>query len=118
VVWTNEGRWYCSSCKAKGDAADLLVDTGKAADRQEAERILTERFGPPHTLERPHPTDMGKAQRLIEAYGDRLRHCWPWNKWLVWDGIRWALDDSGTVFSYSKTIAKKLYAEAGEPGFC
>jgi hypothetical protein len=53
VAWPEEGRWWCSSCKASGDAADLLVDVGKAPDRQEAERILTERFGPPYTKERP-----------------------------------------------------------------
>jgi DNA polymerase-1 len=114
VVWTEDSRWWCSSCKAKGDAADFLVDVGRAAGRQEAEHILTERFGPPYTPERPHLTDLGNAQRFIEAYGDRLRHCWPRNKWLVWDGIRWALDDSGIVFSYAKSISKKLYSEAGE----
>src|SRR5919106_5126724 len=80
VVWAEEGRWYCSSCGAKGDAADLLVDVGKAADGQEAERILTERFGPPNTQERPHLTDVGNSQRLVELHQERVKYCAVWGK--------------------------------------
>jgi hypothetical protein len=48
VIW-EDNRWWCSSCFASGDAADFLVEAGKAADRAEAERILLERYGPPHS---------------------------------------------------------------------
>jgi hypothetical protein len=114
VVWPGEGRWWCSSCKAGGDAADVLVDRGTATDRNEAERILTERFGPPCMKERPHLTDVGNAQRLIEAYGDRIRYCFPWGKGLVWTGKRWEIDETGVVLSYAKTISKQLYTEASQ----
>jgi putative DNA primase/helicase len=114
VVWANKGRWYCSNCKAKGDAADLLVDTGKAADRQEAERMLTERFGPPNTKERPHLTDVGNSQRLVELHQERIRYCAVWGKWLIWNGKRWALDEPGLITSFVKDVPKTLYKEAAE----
>jgi putative DNA primase/helicase len=113
VIW-DDNIWWCSSCGARGDAADFLVEIGKAANRQEAERLLAERFGPPHTKERPHLTDTGNAQRLIEAYGDRLRYCFPWGKWLVWTRKHWEIDSKGIVISYAKTISKQLYTEASE----
>jgi hypothetical protein len=69
VAWPEEGRWWCSSCKASGDAADLLVDVGKAPDRQEAERILTERFGPPYTKERPPYRQRQRPTRYRVLWG-------------------------------------------------
>ena len=35
-------------------------------------------------------TDIGNAERLVDTFGDDLRFCHPFNKWLVWDGRRWA----------------------------
>ena len=47
VVWAMEGRWWCSSCDAGGDAVDWLVDCGRADNKGQAVQILIERFGPP-----------------------------------------------------------------------
>jgi putative DNA primase/helicase len=114
VVWPKAARWYCSSCKVSGDAADLLVDCGRAENRADAERILTERFGPPGTTEKPHLTDAGNAQRLVAAYGSHIRFCFPWGVWLIWDGKRWAVDHSGQIILFAKTVSQRLYAEASE----
>jgi putative DNA primase/helicase len=40
-----------------------------------------------HTLD-----DVGNAERLLARYGERLRYCEAWHKWLVYDGRRWAED--------------------------
>jgi len=42
-------------------------------------------------------TDLGNAERLIHQYGQDLRYCYPWGKWLVWTGRQWAADDQGEV---------------------
>ena len=52
VIFEVEGRWWCSSCKAKGDAVDWLVDVGQVGDvqfptRRDAIAYLTEKYGPP-----------------------------------------------------------------------
>jgi hypothetical protein len=53
VIWADNW-WWCSSCKASGDAADFVVEAGWAENRAEAERLLLERYGP------PHPTELGR----------------------------------------------------------
>jgi putative DNA primase/helicase len=42
-------------------------------------------------------TELGNAERLVTRYGTQLRYCHAWNKWLVWDGKRWKVDDKGAV---------------------
>jgi putative DNA primase/helicase len=37
-------------------------------------------------------TELGNAERLAYYHGQDLRYCPHWNKWLVWDGKRWAID--------------------------
>src|SRR5438094_223379 len=44
-----------------------------------------------------HLTDVGNGRRLVQRYGRDLRHCHLWGKWSVWDGRRWAVDESGRV---------------------
>jgi putative DNA primase/helicase len=40
-----------------------------------------------------HFSDYGNAQRVIALHGADLRYCHAFNKWLAWDGRRWAVDD-------------------------
>jgi putative DNA primase/helicase len=58
-------------------------------------------------------TELGHAHRLVHVYGDQLRYVTSWGKWLVWDGRRWALDGSGQVARWAKTIARRLTTDAG-----
>ena len=60
-------------------------------------------------------TDRGNAQRLVERHGRDLRYCHPWGKWLVWDGQRWKIDDTGEVMRRAKGTASAIYAEASIP---
>ncbi len=57
-------------------------------------------------------TDTGNAERLVHVYGDDLRFCHAWGKWLYWDGRRWKLDDSGRPMRLSKAIARRIRIEA------
>ncbi|MGD9890137.1 MAG: hypothetical protein AB7U18_02435, partial [Dehalococcoidia bacterium] len=58
------------------------------------------------------PTDLGNAQRLIHAHGHDLRYVYAWGKWLVWDGQRWARDESGEVERRAKAVIADLRAMA------
>ena len=57
-------------------------------------------------------TDLGNARRLVFRHGEDLRYCHTWGKWLVWDGIRWARDDTGAVMRRAKETVSSIYAEA------
>lgn len=42
--------------------------------------------------------DMGNARRLITASGNQIRYNYTDNIWLLWDGCKWAKDDTGGIF--------------------
>ena len=52
--------------------------------------------------------DLANARRFVTMFGDRLRYVVAWNKWLCWDGTRWAVDDTGEAIRYAKKIADML----------
>jgi putative DNA primase/helicase len=57
-------------------------------------------------------TELGYAKRLVKVYGERLRYVPAWNRWLVWDGQRWAHDSTGQAQRWMKAIARRLTADA------
>ncbi len=61
-------------------------------------------------------TDLGNAERLVARHGHDLRYCHRWNKWMVWDGRRWQIDDTGEVMRRAKDAAKGIYCEAADAG--
>lgn len=59
-------------------------------------------------------TDLGNAERLAARYGSDLRFVPRMGKWLVWDGARWAGDETGRVHQYAKETVRAIYDEAAE----
>src|SRR5215207_9406812 len=57
-------------------------------------------------------TDLGNAERFVADHGSKVRYCGPWGKWLVYDGKRWAQDDTGQVERLMKDTVRAIYAEA------
>jgi P4 family phage/plasmid primase-like protien len=56
--------------------------------------------------------DLGNASRLVARHGADLRYCYPWQKWIVWDGRRWRPDDTGEVERRAKETARSISGEA------
>jgi putative DNA primase/helicase len=57
-------------------------------------------------------TDYGNAERLVRDAGEDLRFCPPRKSWLVWNGGRWCLDESGEVMRRAKQTVRQIFAEA------
>jgi len=57
-------------------------------------------------------TDSGNAERIRKMYGEDIRYCTQMQKWLVWDGRRWAIDDKGRVTQMAKRMCRRLYEQA------
>jgi putative DNA primase/helicase len=57
-------------------------------------------------------TDLGNAERLVARFGRDLRYCHPWRRWLVWDGRRWRLDDTGAARRLAKAAVRAILNEA------
>ncbi len=56
-------------------------------------------------------TELGYARRLIAGYGNRLRYVVAWNRWLVWDGRRWATDSDGQAQRWMKLVARGVHSD-------
>jgi putative DNA primase/helicase len=59
-------------------------------------------------------TDIGNGQRLAARWGNDLRFCHAWGKWLIWDGQRWQKDDTGEIDRRAKETAQHIYQEAAD----
>jgi P4 family phage/plasmid primase-like protien len=61
-------------------------------------------------------TDAANARRFGAQFGDVIRWCDPWNKWLVWDDQRWKVDDHRSMDGLLKAYADGLWSvfEAGD----
>ncbi|MBA3485459.1 MAG: PriCT-2 domain-containing protein [Pirellulales bacterium] len=57
-------------------------------------------------------TDAANAMRFAAEHGEQLRYIYAWNKWPVWTGQRWQLDDNGEVMRRAKLTADAIYHEA------
>lgn len=120
---------------SKFEAYSLLNHNG---DRAEATRELSKKFGMqspkavgwrkrPATPEQEEEqneavsesgirplTQLGNSERLVDQFGDQLLYSFVWNSWLVWDGKRWKMDDSGQVTDWAKKVVRNIYHEAGD----
>jgi putative DNA primase/helicase len=59
-------------------------------------------------------TDYGNCERFAEQHGTDVRFCHLWDKWLVWDGRRWAIDEHGEVIRLAKRTVRNIYVEASK----
>ena len=56
-------------------------------------------------------TDAGNARRLIRDHGQDLKYCHPWGKWLIWEGRRWKIDDTGEAQRRAISVSDKLWVD-------
>ena len=56
-------------------------------------------------------TDLGNAERLVYHFGDRIRYCHAWKKWLIWKGTRWEVDQTGQIQQLAKKVVRRIYRE-------
>jgi putative DNA primase/helicase len=60
--------------------------------------------------------DHGNAGRLIAVYGEDLKYCHAFKKWLVWDGMRWAVDDTDQARRLAKQAMLEFLRQAIDRG--
>jgi P4 family phage/plasmid primase-like protien len=63
-----------------------------------------------------HNTELGNSQRLTNHFGDLIRYCGTWKKWLVWDDQNgaWQIDDNGQVQRLAKRTLNNIFLEASK----
>lgn len=95
-----------------------LADPLLGLSEEEAERLLRgygdieKEVEQKPSNEEFNATDLGNAKRLVSRHKHQIRYFHVWKKWLVWDGKRWLMDDSGYILRLAKETAKNIYVEA------
>ncbi|MGO9019175.1 MAG: phage/plasmid primase, P4 family [Syntrophobacteraceae bacterium] len=59
-------------------------------------------------------TDFGNAERFASQQSGEVRFCHTWGKWLIWDGRRWAIDETTRIYQFAKETVRGIYAEASQ----
>ena len=57
-------------------------------------------------------TDLGNARRFISEHGRDIRYCYPWGKWLLWNGRHWHEDTLGEIYRRGKDVIRLILKEA------
>ncbi len=61
-----------------------------------------------------HLTDLGNGQRVADRHGESWRHCHPWKRSLLFDGKRWAEDETGAAMRLVKETQESLFKWAAK----
>lgn len=80
---------------------DQVTETGQAPGIDPLSLILPDALN-----------DIANGRRLIRKHGVDMRFCHPWDKWLVWDGKRWKIDDTASVERRALEVSDELWKQA------
>jgi putative DNA primase/helicase len=104
----------CPECRCKPDSCGCdRISPAKTARAVTAPKGRHRQLPPPGAItDDPLPdepwTQLGYAHRLVEVYGGQMRYVPAWKRWLVWDGRRWAHDQTGYAQRHAKLIARGM----------
>lgn len=56
-------------------------------------------------------SDVGNAERLMAIYGKNIRYSPIRNKWFIWSGKHWEVDNIGKIEGLSRKVVRKLQIE-------
>jgi putative DNA primase/helicase len=59
-------------------------------------------------------TDDANAALLLDLHGQDIRYCPPWEKWLIWSGSHWRMDDALDIDRLAADLPRLLYRRAGD----
>lgn len=57
-------------------------------------------------------TDRANSRRFLKQFRDRVRFCHAWGVWLIWDGMRWRIDNDGAVMRLAMAVADSVWFDA------
>jgi putative DNA primase/helicase len=118
---TNADRWehFASSPPTVVGMQTLVYEARKTdAEFMRSKADKAKRFRPandPLPIDGSEPIEFSEealALRFTDRHRDRLRHVAAWSRWLVWDGCRWAPDDTMRVLNLSRLVCREASAEA------
>ena len=96
---------------AEGGYGSRTPGSGPAPTEPKAEAAGT---GANLALDAYRGTDDGNAGLFLHLHGSDVRFCPPWDKWLLWSGSHWRMDDRLDIHRLAADVPRLLYRAAGE----
>lgn len=59
-------------------------------------------------------TDLGNAERLVAYANGSIHYSHQRDKWLIWDGRRWSMNDDGEIFRLATNTIRQMYKDAAQ----
>ncbi len=59
-------------------------------------------------------SDVGNARRFARQWQGEIRYCYPWKRWLCFDGKRWVKDEGAEVERRAKETIEAMFVEAAD----
>ena len=56
-------------------------------------------------------TDLGNAERFTRMFGNYLKYCYQFGTWLIWDGMRYKIDETGQIMQYAKKTVRSFHED-------
>ncbi len=63
----------------------------------------------------PGFSDEALALRFAERHAHELRYVAAWSRWMVWDGVKWGVDETLAAFDKARRICREAAAECDQP---
>jgi len=94
----NYNKQHCKPPLEKREVKKIVKSTSKY-DNTQSEKL----------------NDVGNAVRFAKQHSDKLRFVWDWNRWVVYDGMRWNPKEGTSITSrLAKETARSIYKEAAD----
>jgi putative DNA primase/helicase len=102
----------------KADANSILMAAGTEGLRSITDAAKPYRSAPADKQEvEPRPpafTDEALALRFADKHRENLRYVAKWGTWMIWDGRKWAVDDTLAGFNYARAICREAATECNK----
>ena len=71
---------------------------------------------PKHAPPTFNNTDLGNAGRFAYQHSKNVKFCHAWNKWLIWNGKRWQIDQTAEIMRLARDTVRSIYGETERAG--
>lgn len=108
--------------RGKGELATIPDDSARGdspqVDSDKAATAVAEIVDAGTSVTRPYTlsdrNDIGNGSHFVRQHGHRVRYVHDWGKWLVWDGLRWKLDNDGTPLRLAQKTVTAIFHEGAK----
>ena len=98
-------RWtsYARALKNRKEPADPVQGVEKHIEREAVRSLATNLIEGGENF-----SDFFNARMMIEDWGEDIRYCAPWNKWLIWNDRHWKTDELNAIFQMGQLTIEAM----------